>query len=191
MSTRYVASPATVMGAEMVGVAVLWLLIYRLNTWLFSAIEFNEQVNWIFLPAALRVVAVLLFSWRGAAGLFLGAMLTYSPDVMGEDLTQRLALCAVSALAPLLAVWLTCRWLKTAVDLRGLDFGQLAWLCLAGAASSALAHTLLFMYQAADLGLIRGFLPMLAGDLLGTLLVVYAAHFAMRLWLPVQTDSRL
>lgn len=168
---------------------LLWFLTYRLNQWLFSGLEFSTHINWIFLPAALRVAAVLLFSWRGALGLFLGAMITYSPS-MGSNVMNSVAVAAVSALAPLLAVSFTSRWLKTAADLKGLNFGQLSLMCLAGAMLSAFAHTLLVVYQTGELSQFRGFFPMFAGDLLGTVLVVYAAHFAIRLWLPSNPGNK-
>jgi hypothetical protein len=183
------AIPVSLYAAEIVGVGLLWLFSYRLNEWLFPALQFSANVSWIFLPAALRVLAVLMFSWRGALGLFLGSWLTYMPH-MGGNVVNSLALCTVSALAPLVAVWFTGWCLKVRADLQGLNFRQLAILCCAGAFVSAFAHTLLFMYQSGNLELFRGFFPMFAGDLLGTLLVVYAAHFAMRLWRPFQGDKR-
>ncbi len=67
-------SSATTMVAEMSGVAVLWVTLFKLNEWLFSTFEFAEHVNWIFLPAAVRVAAILLFRVRGAVGLFVGGL---------------------------------------------------------------------------------------------------------------------
>ena len=176
-------SSVTTMAAEIAGVAVLWVMLFKLNVWLFSDFEFGQQVNWIFLPAAVRVAAVLLFGMRGAVGLFLGALITSSPELGGSVVTSVLA-AALSAVAPLTAVYLASRQLKIPSDLQGLSFGQLAVMSFAGAALSALAHTVLFSIQAGELEKMWGFLPMFAGDLLGTLLVVYAVHFALRFWLP-------
>lgn len=174
---------------EVSAVVVVWMAAYELNEWLFTGLLYDDIVYWVFLPAALRVLAVLLFSWRGALGLFIGAMLTYTP-YMSDTLAGNMALGAVSALAPLMAVGLISRWCQIPVDLKGLNVGQLAQMCCAGAAASAGGHTLLNAWQADKTDLLWNFFPMFAGDLIGTLLVVYAAHFAMRLWFPEPREEK-
>jgi hypothetical protein len=171
------------LAAEVGGVALLWVVLYWLNAQLFAQLQYSTYINWIFLPAAVRVLAVLLFGWRGALGLFMGALITFDMT-LGDSGLSILVQTALSALAPWAAVHWTARWLKMNTDLQGLNFRQLALLCLAGAGLSAAAHTMLFSVQAHDPQLLWGFLPMFGGDLLGTLLVVYAAHFALRLYSP-------
>ena len=56
-------------------VALLWLAVFNVNTWLFSHAAFSERAHWIFLPAAFRIIAVLVLGLRGGAGLMLGAYL--------------------------------------------------------------------------------------------------------------------
>ena len=169
---------------EIAGVAVLWVLLFKLNGWLFFASEFGQHVNWIFLPAAVRVVAVLMFRMRGAVGLFVGALTTSTPEPSGGMFDGVLA-AALSALAPLTAVYLVSRQLRISDDLQGLNFGQLAAMSCAGAALSALAHTVLFSIQAGELERLWGFFPMFIGDLLGTLIVTYTVYFALRFWFPL------
>jgi hypothetical protein len=171
------------------GVALLWVLLYWLNGWLFISLEVNPYVNWIFLPAALRVLAVLVFGWRGALGLFIGALITFDPNT-GSSAFSAVPQAALSALAPWVAVTCTARCLGVATDLKGLSFKQLALLSAAGAGLNALSHSLLFSYLAEDLALLQGFWPMFGGDLLGTLLVVYSAHFALRLLPTARSRSR-
>jgi hypothetical protein len=171
---------AGLLATEVGGIALLWMLLYGLNGWLFASLEVNPYVNWIFLPAALRVLAVLVFGWRGALGLFIGALITFDPNT-GSSAFSAIPQAALSALAPWVAVTGTARWLGVAPDLKGLSFKQLALLSFAGAGLNALSHSLLFSYLADDLALLQAFWPMFGGDLLGTLLVVYAAHAALRM----------
>lgn len=178
----------TTKAGEIAGVAVVWVMLFKLNGWLFFAFDFAPNINWIFLPAAVRMAAVLLFGVRGAAGLFVGALITSSPELGGGLFSSVLA-AAVSALAPLTAVYVASRQLKIPVDLQGLNFGQLAAVCIAGAALSAFAHTVLFSVQAGELETMQGFFPMFTGDLLGTLIVVYAVHFVLRFWFPVPSNN--
>ena len=45
---------------EICAVALLWVALFEVNNWLFSITEVSRYINWIFLPAALRVLAVLV-----------------------------------------------------------------------------------------------------------------------------------
>jgi len=173
----------TVVAAEIAGVAILWVALFQLNGWLFESFEFTQHVNWVFLPAAVRVAAVLLFGISGAVGLFVGSLITSSPELSG-GLSESLLAAAVSALAPLTAVHLVRLRMGISADLHGLSFGQLAVMSIAGAALSALAHTVLYTFQAGELGRVWGLFPMFAGDLLGTLIIVYAVHFVLRFGFP-------
>lgn len=126
---------------------------------------------------------MLLFGARGAVGLFVGALITSSPELSGS-MTESVLAAALSALAPLTAVHLASRQLQIPSDLQGLSFAQLAVMSFAGAALSALAHTILYSLQAGDVARMWGIFPMFAGDLLGTLIVVYAVHFVLRFGFP-------
>ena len=101
--TAHAASEIRQQLFEVAVVVLLWTLLFELNDWMFSSVERTPFINWVFLPAALRVVAVLLLGWRGVAGLFLGALLTNRPE-WGVNLMDTLALSTLSAAAPWVAV---------------------------------------------------------------------------------------
>jgi hypothetical protein len=187
--TKSITKHATLVFAEIAIVVVLWVLIFKLNAWLFTGLMFREHVNWIFLPAAIRVLAVLLFGWKATVGLFIGALLTANTGPTGT-LSQIVIPSLLSALSPLIAVTLVTHVLKLASDLQGLKFEQLAALSFAGAGLSAATHIAYFSFQANDLNVLWGFFPMFAGDLVGTMLVLYMAHFAIRFFWPSPTDRR-
>jgi hypothetical protein len=187
--TKSVTTHAALVVAEIAGIVLLWVLLFKLNTWLFIGLEFREHVNWIFLPAAIRVLAVLLFGWKAAVGLFIGALLTANTDLAGT-LPQIVIPALLSALSPLIAVALVTHVLKLASDLQGLNFEQLAALSFAGAGLSAATHIAYFAVEANDVNVLWSFFPMFAGDLVGTMLVLYMAHFAIRFFWPSSTDSR-
>lgn len=165
--------------AEVSAVTLIWTLLFELNRWLFSIAELNDSISWIFLPAALRVAAVLLLGWRGAVGLFMGAMLTNHP-VVGVDMLDSFARSTISAAAPLVAVGVTKRWLHLSPDLAGLTFKQLAIISIAGAAVSAIAHNIYFSFHSGSHSLVGGIVPMFGGDVLGTLIVLYVCAILLR-----------
>ncbi len=101
------------------GVAVVWLMFYTLNDWLFAQLAYTAYAHWIFLPAALRVLVVLLLGGEGAIGLMVGAYLTL-PHESPNDLAFEIALALSSGLAPLAAVAFCQRLFKISYDLRGL-----------------------------------------------------------------------
>ena len=104
-------------------VAGLWVLLFEINGWMFGAWATSAFANWIFLPAALRLVAVLICGWRGVLGLLIGALITNW--LMQAPWVQAVALSVLSATGPWVAVRLATDHLKLPTDLHGLRFSHL------------------------------------------------------------------
>ncbi len=174
--------PSTV-ALEVSAVAALWVLLFQLNAWLFARWETSHLANWIFLPAALRLVAVLIFGWKGALGLFLGALITSA--LMDAGWPENVMLPALSALGPVLAVKLARDHLGWSVDLQGLRYAHLVLLAALGAVSNGLLHHVYWALTAPDLNWSAVFVTMVGGDLVGTFVVmVIASAILRRLSLP-------
>ncbi len=162
------------------GVAVVWVALYKLNLWLFSDLQITGFISWIFLPAAIRVLAVMVAGWAGALGLFLGAVVTSAvfTDLMLLDV---LTISALSALGPLAAVHLCTRWLSLPNDLSGLQRWQLLVFAVTGAVFNVLPHNLYFYLTGMSDNLWTGVIPMFVGDLIGTMSILYVASLSIRL----------
>ncbi len=166
--------------ASIAGVALAWVMLFKLNLWLFSFANITPFISWIFLPAAVRLLAVMWLGWRGAAGLFIGALITCNP-VLGENLTSALALSAVSALGSVVAVDCCMRWFKLPPSLNGLGASKLLGFAVAGAVCNVLPTNLtLYLAGQADAGSAE-MLPMFVGDITGTLLILYLVALLLRL----------
>lgn len=163
-----------------VGVAVAWVALYQFNTWLFSSIHLTGFISWIFLPAAIRMLAVMVGGWAGALGLFLGAIITNFSLLQFEPLNI-VVLAALSALGPLVAVYLCTRWLQLPSDLGGLQRSQLMVFAVAGAVFNVFPHNLYFYMTGLTHDAWSGVFPMFVGDLAGTLIVLYLASLSIRL----------
>lgn len=159
--------------------ALAWVLLFELNAWLFSSLEANPYVNWVFLPAAIRLLAVLWLGWTGAAGLFVGAIAT-GLDTWATDPGVAITLSALSALPCLLAVTAVGGLLRLPMDLAGLRAWHLLALSMAGSAASVAAHTGYFMLRAGDTSPAAGVMPMFVGDTVGTAIVLAAAAALLR-----------
>jgi hypothetical protein len=135
---------------------------------LFQYLSLSEHISWIYLPAFLRVMYVLVLGpgW-GFAAIFLGSMaLAIS---LSEHLNQALLNAACSGLSPVLAVGLF-RLLKerTLVLSRLRDLIELSLLY---ALLNAVIHHLNWAVQQPDQLMSAMQLPiMVAGDLMGAVL---------------------
>jgi hypothetical protein len=163
-----------------VGIASVWVALFQLNNWLFSEINLTSFISWIFLPAAIRMLAVMIGGCAGALGLFFGAILTNLSLLEVEPLNA-MVLAALSALGPVVAVHLCTRWLQLPVDLGGLQRSQLLVFAVAGAVFNVFPHNLFFYSIGLSHDAWSGVLPMFVGDLVGTLIVLYLASFSIRM----------
>jgi len=57
------------------GVAITWLIFFKLNAFIFASFEKSPFVNLVFIPAGVRLIAVLVFDELGVLGLFLARSL--------------------------------------------------------------------------------------------------------------------
>jgi len=159
--------------AIIVGVAIVWLTLFNFNVWLFSHAAYNERAHWIFLPAAVRVLAVLLFGGRGAAGLIVGAYLTL-PHQENDDLTYESLLAISSGLAPLIAVAACQKVLSIKRDLAGLRGSHIAALSIASAVANAgLLNILMLAARRHDWGTTL-FATIIVGDTIGAAVLLVA-----------------
>ncbi len=161
-------------------VVLLWTGLFYLNEWLFSAVSLSSVINWIFLPAAIRMLAVMALGWVGVAGLFIGALLT-SDIVTPSGWYDAIVIASLSALGPFVAVRACTHWLSISEDLSGLRPAQLLVFSVAGAACNVVPHNIYFYFSGHTPDIFSGMIPMLVGDLLGTLVILYAASLALKL----------
>lgn len=154
-----------------VSVAVVWVLVFNLNSFLFAEMALSDQASWIFLPAAFRLLLVLLFRQWGAVGLMFGAFLTL-PNGTQDNLVQEVLLAASSGVAPLLAVAFASRYMQLKTDLQGLRGGQiLVMSVLCAGVNSVLVSSSLLLYGEPSQFLVY-VTTIFVGDVLGAAIVL-------------------
>lgn len=166
-------------------VALAYVLFYRLNSWLFDQVKVTDFVSWIFLPAAIRMVAVLLLGWAGVLGLFVGSLLVIMP-VLTQDPIHALTLATLSSVMPILAAFVVQKLAGISADLSGLKGRHLFLFGLAGGLINSVAHITYFMLHDETLVHLAALPAMFVGDSVGTLLMLYAAAIVMRRLVPRQ-----
>ena len=170
-------------GMIVIGVALTWDAAFTLNEKVFVGLQHSIRANWIFLPAAIRLLAVLLFGETGALGLALGAFLTL-PNGLNNDVAFNVALAMTSGIAPLAAVMVCRKFMHIARDLGGLRAWHIVVLSIASAAANAI---ILNSYLAA-IGRLHGDVEQIAtvfvGDMLGTAIVLFLLSSLLAFALP-------
>jgi hypothetical protein len=155
------------------GVCAAWVALYLLNHWAFKDFEVSEHLSWVFLPAAIRMLAALLFGWLGVTGLFLGSFLTGYYSMLQPNWFDVAVLAAISSISPMVALIVCMRVFKFDTHLVGLNAKSLIGLSFLAAALTAGFHNMRFVYSGHMPHFFDGFVPMFAGDLIGTFLVLY------------------
>jgi hypothetical protein len=160
------------------GVALLWLAVFNVNMWLFSHAALSERAHWIFLPAAFRIIAVLVLGMRGGAGLMLGAYLTL-PHTNPNDFYYEILLSISSGVAPVIAVFFCKSLFPINHDLSGLNGWHVIALSVSCAvANSAVLNALMWTMgkQQPD---VEGIFAIFVGDVLGAAIVLATIALAM------------
>jgi hypothetical protein len=155
-----------------------------INELLFKHLEFAEGINWIYLPAGVRLLATLLFAEAGAIGLLAVSWLYCFFILFPHDPVRALAGGILSSAAPYLVYLGARRWL----DLQGSLANLTAWQVLACAVAYSLAspflhHIWFALYEGRD-NLLGSFAVMALGDLAGTVLLLFFTKWVMRLSMP-------
>lgn len=163
--------------------ALLYFGTYHLNGWLPSSVAIAPYVSLIYLPAAIRVLAVLVMGLPAAIGLMLGTLLTiYTTEGAWEHVWyETISTAFISGFGALLAVSIGIRLLKLPKDLAGLRPLHLVQLSMLGAACNAIPTNAFFWLMGHIRTPLDDTLLMFSGDVLGTLIMLWLAASAVKL----------
>jgi hypothetical protein len=174
---------------QVLATIVLFLAMLWVNDWLFRRLEFAPGINWVYLPAGMRLLCTLLFAEAGAVGLLLVSWFVSFVFFFPDDPDRAFMGGILATLAP----WLVYRGARAGYgfqgSLRNLTPGRLLVLALVYSVASPLLHHLWFAWRGQG-DLLRGFLVMFVGDLSGTLIVLYGIKGLLAL-LPQQGSPGL
>ncbi len=158
--------------AVIVGLGVLFPVVHAANAWLFSFTEVNSHIAFVYLPAFLRLLNVLVLGkFKGTlAGLLGGAILLLASEA--EPLPLKVLNMLCSSAGPLIAVLLFEHFKRRAVKLTSLR--DLAVVTVVYCVANALVHHLAWSVFAPQLVTTwQAVLTMIVGDLVGALIGAY------------------
>lgn len=168
---------------QILGIALAWFALFKLNEWIFSDFEHTPNAHWIFLPAAFRPLTILLFDRAGAAGLVLGAYLTVYGTTGSSALHE-----AIFAITLGVTPWIAVSLGKWAMDiprnLAGLGARHIVLLSTLCASLNAVTlNGYLWTIGRLEGGGIQ-ILTVFVGDLLGSVILLFIISTALALSLP-------
>lgn len=160
--------------------ALFFVVLFRLNDFLFSFLQHTPGVNWVFLPAGFRVMLVLIMGLPGAFGIAAGTLWL---NVQSQELLppgQMVLTCLASGFSP----WLVKAWMQKRhqldSDLQKLSAVALLHFVALYAVLNAIAHQAvrwLFMGTSRQIWL--DVWPMFIGDVIGAVVVLYALKLSL------------
>jgi hypothetical protein len=167
---------------------LLFTLALAINELLFTRLEFAPGINWIYLPAGVRLLCTLLFAEAGAVGLLLVSWAVCFLYFFPDDPVRSFAGGVLASASPYLVYLGVRRCFGLQATLANLTPLKLLACSLAFSLASPLLHHIWFALYEGKTGLVNSFLVMATGDFFGTLTVLYAAKFLLSRAAPLRRD---
>jgi hypothetical protein len=159
-----------------------YTVLFYANEWLTSHLVYGLGVNWIYLPAGLRLFLTLIFGLPGALGIALSSFLISYLGDFPHDITTCLGVGLISGFAPYLARIFVLANIKIDPDLSDLSLPKLVACTLIYALLSAGLHQWWFAVRGLDeSGSLNHLLVMFIGDVFGTVLLVALIKYGLDL----------
>ncbi|MFM0204971.1 MASE1 domain-containing protein [Paraburkholderia fungorum] len=164
---------------SVVGTAAVFIFALWANQDIFTHSEFVRGVNWIYLPAGIRLLATLLLGGDGALGLLLASWLVNCFYFFPNDVVRSFMGGIIAAVAPYAVYRLAQEFYGLRSSLTNLTAKRLLVLVLAYSVASPLLHHIWFFLRGDTQDIFNRFIAMFVGDLLGTLIVIYTMKFLL------------
>ena len=153
--------------------AFAYTSLFYLNDLLTNNLIFGLGVNWIYLPAGLRLFLTFIFGLPGAIGIATASFFISYLGEFSEDLIACTGIGLISGFAPYLARIFVFSNLRLEPNLSNLSFPKLLACILIYSLMSAGLHQWWFSTMALEnTGSFNHFLVMFLGDILGSLLLI-------------------
>jgi len=145
----------------------------------FQKAELSPFVSWVFLPAGIKIISIIIFDELGVLGLFFGAVATYY--INNFNFGNPFIIATISASSPYVAVHVSKYLLNLDnlyTNIRGI---HLVFISIVYALINTLFHEL---YMGVHMRNLAGFannqIAMFCGDLLGSLLLLVMMSFVIK-----------
>ena len=171
--------------------AIAYASLFYVNNWLTCELIFSLGVNWIYLPAGLRLFLTLIFGLPGALGIALASFLISYYGDFPQNLVVCFGIGLVSGFAPYLARFFVLSNVRLTPDLSNLNFQKLIACILIYALLSAVLHQWWFSTMALEnAGGMDHVSVMFIGDVFGSLLLISLIKYGLDVLNKVRRTAR-
>ena len=169
--------------------ALAYSSLFYINDWLTTHLSYGLGVNWIYLPAGLRLFLTLIFGLSGAVGIAIASFVICFFGQFPPELVTCIGIGLISGFAPYLARLFVMSNISISSDLSNLSLQKLAICILIYAALSSGLHQWWFAVRDLDeAGTPNHFLVMLTGDVLGTVAMIGLVKYGLDLMRPSKSN---
>jgi hypothetical protein len=158
---------------SVVGTAIVFIFSLWANEQIFTHSEFVRGVNWIYLPAGIRLLSTLLLGGDGAIGLLIASWLVNFFYFFPNDAVRSIVGGIIATVAPYAVYLLAQEIYGLRASLTNLTPKRLLVLVLAYSIASPLLHHIWFFLRGDTQHIVDRFFAMFVGDFSGTLIVIY------------------
>ena len=163
--------------------AISYSCLFYANAWLTAHMTYGLGVNWIYLPAGLRLFLTLVFGFPAALGIAISSFITSYAGEFSQELATCIGIGLISGFAPYLARVFVMSNMNISPDLSNLSLPKLATCTLIYAALSAGLHQWWFAVRGlGEAGSLHHFFAMFLGHVLGTVLLVALIKYSLDLF---------
>ena len=160
---------------------VLYLGAMVINDVVFIQFQEIPGVNWVFLPAGVRLLCTLLFGIWGVSGIALASLFVATQYMFPDQGLYAFGLSFISAFAPYMVYLAARHYFGLAASLINLSPGRLILCCVAfGIVSSSMHHFWFWLHDANQVSL-KSLLAMITGDIIGAVIVLYIMKIVLAL----------
>lgn len=161
---------------------IAFVLTLMANEWLFTQSEFARGINWIYLPAGMRLLCMLLFAEAGAIGLLIISWLVSFFYFFPDDFIRAFMGGILATAAPYLTYRIAQQKFGLNASLSNLSPKHLLVCIVCYSIASPLMHHIWFALRGQTESIVSSFFVMFIGDLNGTLIVVYLIKMLLSLF---------
>ncbi|QWE18820.1 hypothetical protein [Polynucleobacter corsicus] len=163
--------------------------LFCINAWLTTHLSYSLGVNWIYLPAGLRLFLTLIFGLSGAVGIAIASFVICFFGPFPFELTTYIGIGLISGFAPYLAKLFVASNISISSDLSNLSVQKLAICVVIYAALSSGLHQWWFAVRGIDeAGTLNHFLVMVIGDVLGAVILIGLVKYGLDLMKPSKSN---
>jgi hypothetical protein len=169
---------------------VVFIALNGLNEFFFIQLEHSPGVNWVFLPAGIRLLATLLFGFAGFLGLLVaGVFLNFQHFAFDDDF-RSLSGALAGAGGPYLAYLFAKHWFDLGPRLKNLTAQR---LLVTGSLCGLMSPIFHHAFSWVQTGLVDwpALAAMITGDIVGILIVLYVAKGVITLTDPRDVEDPL